>query len=136
MTERKSIFDEVLGTRGGIVRAVVRVGLVCPWIWLTSVYCVWLVACIQLRRPPRPLLDDPQILGGWVDATHKASVVLMLFVPPILVLSLIAALATGVVRRAPWRIALRWVAALLVSWLLAGALARFDPGYVIAWFID
>jgi hypothetical protein len=100
------------------------------------VYAVWLIAQATLRRAPRPLLDDPKNLGGWVDIAHTASVLLFLLALPILVASVAAVLWRGALRRTPWKNALLWLALLQLSWITAGLIARLDPGHVVAWYLD
>jgi hypothetical protein len=114
----------------------IRIGLLYPWGWLSTVYAVWLVAWTALGRRPRPLLDDPKHLGGVVDVAHTASIYVFLLALPILFASLAAALALRFIEKAPWRTALLWLAALLFSWIIGVGFARLDPGHVIAWYLD
>jgi hypothetical protein len=115
---------------------LVRAGVMAPWVWLTSVYAVWLIACVQLGRRPRPLLDDPKHLGGWVDIPHTLSILLFMLAFPLLGAGLGAALWIGIFGRAKWKVALLSFGALLLSWTMAFAVGRLNPGRVIAWYLD
>jgi hypothetical protein len=115
---------------------LVRAGVISPWIWLSTVYTVWLIAWVQLGRRPRPLLDDPKNLGGWVDIPHTASVLLFMIAFPLLGAAVGAALSLGVFGKGKWNVALLSFGALLLSWTAAFAVARLDPGRVVAWYLD
>jgi hypothetical protein len=112
------------------------VGVVYPWAWLGSVYAVWAIAGLVIGRWPRPLLDDPKTLGGWVNLPHTVSVLILALAMPALGTSVAAALTLGFSRKMKWSAAFSWLSALLLSWTLAVGLARLDPGRVIAWFVD
>jgi hypothetical protein len=115
---------------------VLRIGVAYPWGWLATVYAVWLIAYASLGRRPRPLLDYPKHLSGVVEFLHTASVYCFLFALPALFAGLTAAVSLRVVKRAPWRTALAWLGAVLLSWTAAVAYIRLDPGRVVAWYID
>lgn len=120
----------------GVLGWLIRVGVVYPWGWLASVYVVWLIAWAALGRRPRPLLDDPKTLSDWVNVPHTISVWLLMLAVPMLGTALAATLTLAFSRAMKWGVALAWLAVLQLSWLLAVLTARFDPGHVIAWFVD
>jgi hypothetical protein len=111
-------------------------GVIAPWVWLTSVYAVWLIACVQLGRRTRPLFDDPKLLGGWVDGPHTASIWLFMLAFPALGAGLGAALWIAVFGKPKRIVGLQYLGVMLLSWTLAVVVARVDPGRVIAWYLD
>jgi hypothetical protein len=121
---------------GGVSGGFVRIGLAYPWLWLCSVYAVWLAAWATLDRQPRALLDDPKNIAGWVDAVHTASIILFMLALPIWAASVIAVFWRGFLKRAEWKNVLLWLVVLQLSWTLAVVVVRVDPGHVVAWYLD
>lgn len=114
----------------------VALSLAYPWIWLSSVYATWLVARVSLGRSPRPLLDDPKLLGAAVSSAHSLAVLLLMLLMPSGVLTVAAALWLGWSGRLSWHTVGSWLSALLLSWFAAALYGGLDPGRVLAWFVD
>ena len=115
---------------------LVRAGIFAPWVWYASVYLVWLVAWLTLGRRPRPLLDDPKHLGGWVDVAQTLSVGLFLLSFACFGAGFVVTILLGFLRRTTWQSAFLRLGALLLSWILAVGFGRLNLGYVVAWYVD
>jgi len=42
-----------------------------PVFYMVMIHLTWVVAWMELGRPPRPFLDDPKYIGGPVDAWYS-----------------------------------------------------------------
>lgn len=107
-----------------------------PWLWLCSAYLTWLVAVASLGRSPRPLFDDPYLVGGAVRGAHQVSVALLVILFWTAFASVVVTLVLSLWRRLPWKTSLAFSGASLASWGLAVLYGRIDPGRVLAWFLD
>jgi hypothetical protein len=108
-------------------------------IWLLgSFYMTWLIAWVELGHRPRPMLDDPKSIGGFLDIAYYFPGVLVMFMPILAPIGLAASffcpINTQHVKRHTWH------AALAVLYVVLCAIAlltlRSDPGRVVEWWFD
>ena len=108
-----------------------------PIIAVGSVYLSWFTAWLLIGHQPRPMVDDPQQIGGLMNAVYPVAFLLISFWPPLALCGLFIT----------WRcpipsIRQRYVslAALFVSYIAICAIAagfiHLDPGRVFEWFAD
>jgi hypothetical protein len=103
-----------------------------PFLVHTGVFITWLCASTTLRRPPRPSLDDPKMIGGIVDVAYVASALPLMCWPVVAFLSVL--LMTVLFNRV--RHVALLSAAMAVAYLLAYALLQWDPGGIVCWYMD
>jgi hypothetical protein len=111
------------------------VGASYPWLCVLMVYLTWVVAAITLGHQPRPYLDDPKFIGGWVDLVRVATFLLFLAWPAAMLLNAAGMLMAAVMpRRRSFGFVFLLLCASLCSWALSLSMVRFSK--VIIWFFD
>ena len=108
-------------------------------VWLVcSFYSVWLVAWIQLGHRPRPMLDDPKDIGGFMDFAYFVPGFLLLAMPALIPLGLAASFFCPLRVCRGRRFILSTTLVVLYVALCTFALVglRKDPGGVVEWWLD
>lgn len=108
-------------------------------LWLVgSFYVTWVVAWVSLGRIPRPSLDDPKSIGGFVDVAYVITGLLAIGLPGLVPLGLAASFYCPVRKHDDRR--LTQAAALAIIYIILCAVAlvilRADPLRVVYWWID
>ena len=115
-----------------------------PVLTLLSVYACWAIVWMTLGHRPKPMIDDPKYIGGFVDVAYGLSMLMWMFLTPAIFVGICACFwsPTKAHHAGNSREALRWAmsAGLLGTYIsiCAGCfyLLRFDPGNVVEWYLD
>ena len=109
-----------------------------PVWFVASFYMTWLIAWIQLGHIPRPMLDDPQSIGGLMDIAYLVPGLMFLLMPVLTPLGLVASFFCPLRKSPSHRFSNRALHVALYVALCAFALVflREDPGQVVEWWID
>jgi len=107
-----------------------------PTVLLLAFHGTWLLGRLWLGRWPCPWLDDPKIIGPWVNVAHTMTELLLAAGLP----AFVGAMLTLLYRA--WReeaLRKRWlfVCALCVACMVGSVLVLgWDPWGAVAWFMD
>ncbi|MEM9645937.1 MAG: hypothetical protein AAF989_13180 [Planctomycetota bacterium] len=107
-----------------------------PLIGTACFYSCWVVASIQLGRAPRPMVDDPSLIGGATSFFYVFSGIALLAIPGSFPLGIIACIEHPI-RWGKYQIGALVLAMAYVSifftmiWVF-----RSDPGQVLYWWLD
>ena len=110
--------------------------LLCPIALLASLYTTWLIAWMILGHMPRPSLDDPKSISGWVDLPYNLTLLLMTAFPAALVGGVFWIMWCGVRGKLSKLATVSALAALVTLWIAALMAIRLDPWRVGDWFMD
>lgn len=121
-------------------RAAALAGAAYPWVALGSLWLCWAVGWLALGRPPLPSLDDPKMIAA-VRLNYALTAVLLLGSPMALLVDAgLAIVAAGLIAGRGGRGAGPAAAGVVLipalSWGLAYAVLRADPGGILNWYMD
>ena len=102
---------------------------------VASIYVTYLVAWAALSYAPRPWIDDPKFIGGWVDGFSYVTDVLIVGIPAGAIVCLVLTVVF-VVRRYNWATVPAYLAGLIGLWITTFVFLRWDPVRVLDWYID
>ncbi len=108
-----------------------------PIIAASCFYLSWIVAWLMIGHQPRPMLDDPENIGGVMDIAYVISMVAVMSVPMLTPVGFAASFFCPVNsdrnRIAKSSIlAIVYIGMCFALWLLV----RADPGDIFEWWMD
>ncbi|MBC8108565.1 MAG: hypothetical protein H7Z14_18410 [Anaerolineae bacterium] len=103
-----------------------------PFMFHVGVLVTWLCAWTSLGRPPRPSLDDPAMIGGFVRVPYAISALPLVLWPVVAFLAVLMM----VILFTRYRALSRLSASMGVAYVLAFVLLRWDPGNLVCWYMD
>ena len=107
-----------------------------PFALVAGFFATWFAGRVSLGHWPRPSLDDPKQIGGWLDVPYTITGVLLIFGFPAFIVAL-AALVYRAYRAAPERARLLGTAVVSVLFMVAASLyLGWDPLRIGDWFMD
>jgi hypothetical protein len=107
-----------------------------PIALIASFYATWAIAWAMLGHMPRPSMDDPKYISGWVDVPYTTTLLLMIGFPAALVGAVSWTAWTGVQQKLS-RLTKASVLILLITlWIGTISFLRADPWQVVYWFGD
>lgn len=121
-----------------VFRVIALIAYLFPVWLLGSLYATWFIAWIQLGHPPRPMLDDPKSIGGFVQVPYIIFGMLLMLFPLLAPLGLMSSLWIPQSENRSNSSTLKL--ALAFTYVVVGTLAfmmlRYDPGSVVEWWFD
>ena len=107
-----------------------------PVVLVASFYATWAIAWVMLGHMPRPSLDDPKYISGWVILPYCISMVLLIAFPTALGGGVIWTVWSGVQRKFRGLTTASAFTLLMAVWIAAITFLRIDPWRVGDWFMD
>jgi hypothetical protein len=119
-----------------MVRAIRAYAVGYPFLLVGAFFLTWVAARLSLGHWPRPYLDDPKGIGGWVGVPYAMTGVFLNVGLPAFGAAL-AALLYSAFRDASRRRYLLTAAAVSVLLMIAAiSFLWWDPLRIVAWFMD
>ncbi len=119
-----------------LVRGVVAVTWCYPFSLVMGFYATWLAAWMVLGHPPRPSIDDPMQISGWVDVPYVVTEILLVGFPIAVIGGVAATFRHARVRHLSRPASLGWALLLAEIWCGVILVFRFDPMHVVNWLLD
>ncbi len=107
-----------------------------PVVLIASFYATWVIAWGMLGHMPRPSLDDPKYISGWVVVPHDITTLLMIAFPGALAGGVFWTVWSGVQRKLRNLTTASALTLLITLWIAAITFLRVDPLRVGDWFMD
>lgn len=116
---------------------IIRTYLICyPLVLLTALYATWLAGRITLGYWPRPSLDDPKLIGLWVDVPYFITSLLLVVGLPAFVVSVVFLLYRAICDGSS-RAKLLILSVFSIAYMLSAIfIIRWDPLGVANWYMD
>ncbi len=107
-----------------------------PVVLIASFYATWAIAWGMLGHMPRPSLDDPKYINGWVVVPYNITMLLVIAFPAALVGGVFWTAWSGVQRKLRSLTTASALTLLMALWIAAITFLRVDPLRVGDWFMD
>lgn len=107
-----------------------------PIVLIASFYATWAIAWAMLGHMPRPSMDDPKYISGWVDVPYNITLLLIIGSPAALVGGVSWTAWSGVQRQLSRPTKASALTLLITLWIGAISFLRVDPWQAVYWFGD
>ena len=107
-----------------------------PVVLVASFYATWVVAWGMLGHMPRPSLDDPKYISGWLVVPYNITMLLLIAFPAALAGGVFWTLWSVVQRKFRSLTTASALTLLVALWIAAITFLRVDPWRVGDWFMD
>jgi hypothetical protein len=107
-----------------------------PFGLVASLYLTWFTAWAVIGHRPVAYVDDPSGLSAWVDAAYVVSGLMLIAFPVAIAAGIMATVWYGAVRRRSRLAITAAVLLLILLWIAALGVIRWDPLSVGDWYMD